>query len=108
MKKLILPILLAVGMFPFASHAVCTQSGHVERVTAYNDGISTYHYIYLRNSALANIWWYTRTSDDEMAEMATSALTGTTRVTIQGDVASCPTTGGGRYMGNQRYLVVNP
>ncbi|MCU7934734.1 MAG: hypothetical protein KZQ99_07630 [Candidatus Thiodiazotropha sp. (ex Dulcina madagascariensis)] len=108
MKKSILPILLTLGMFPLVSHAVCTQSGHVERVTAYNDGVGTYHYIYLRNSALTNYFWYARTSDDEMAEIATSALTATTRVTIQGDVGTCAATGGGRYMANLRYLIVNP
>ncbi|MCU7917495.1 MAG: hypothetical protein KZQ95_03955 [Candidatus Thiodiazotropha sp. (ex Epidulcina cf. delphinae)] len=108
MKKSILPILLTLGMFPLASHAVCTQSGHVERVTAWNDGVGTYHYIYLRNSALTNYYWYARTTDDEMAEIATSALTGTTRVTVSGDAATCPPAGGGRFMGNLRYLIVNP
>jgi hypothetical protein len=108
MKKLLLPVLLAAGMFPLTSGAVCSQYGHVERVTAYNDGVGTYHYIYLRNSALSNYWWYVRTTDDEMAEIATTALTATTHVLVQGDISACPTTGSGRYMGNLRYIVVNP
>lgn len=108
MKKLLLSALLAGGMFPLASNATCAQGGFVERVTAYNDGVGTYHYIYMRNSALTNYWWYTRTTDDEMAVMASTALTSKTRVSIQGDAATCPTTGTGRYMGNMRYMLVNP
>jgi len=109
LKKLALPVLLVAGMLPLASNATCTQSGHVERVTAYDDAVTgVYHYIYIRNSALSNIYWSVRTTDDEMAEIATDALTSTTRVTIQGDIATCPTTGSGRYVGNLRYLIVNP
>ncbi|MCU7937658.1 MAG: hypothetical protein KZQ99_22885 [Candidatus Thiodiazotropha sp. (ex Dulcina madagascariensis)] len=52
MKKLILPILLSIGMFPFASHAACTQSGHVKRITAWNDGVGASHFIYLRTDQL--------------------------------------------------------
>lgn len=108
MKKLLLSALLVVGMFPLASSAVCNQSGFVERVTAYNDGVGTYHYIYLRNAALRNYYWRIRTTDDEMAVMAATALTSKTHVSIQGDAATCPTTGTNRYIGNLRNLIVNP
>jgi len=109
MNKLALPVLLVAGMFPLASNAVCTQSGHVERVTAYDDVVTgANHYIYFRNSALTNVYWYVYTTDDEMVEIATDALTSTTRVTIQGDAATCPTTGSARNAGHLRYLIVNP
>jgi hypothetical protein len=105
MRKLILPLLLVAGMIPLASHAVCNKAGHIERVTAYNDGIATYHYIYLRTSALSNTVWSVRTNDDEMAGIAATALTSTTRVHVQGDAAACPANG---YFGNLRFLIVNP
>lgn len=109
MKKLALSALVVAGMLPLTSNAVCTQTGHVERVTAYDDSLgNAYHYIYIRNSALTNYFWSIRTTDDEMAEIAADALTSTTRVSVQGDAATCPTTGTGRFMGNLRYLIVNP
>jgi hypothetical protein len=110
MKRLLLSTLFVAGLTPLTSGAVCTQSGHIERVTAYNDGVATWHYIYMRNSALSNRYWRVHTSDDEMAEIATTALTATTRVTVQGSASSCPSVPNGSWgnMGSLRYIVVNP
>ena len=107
MKKLLF-LFIVVAMvftFPLVSHATCTKYGQVVRVTAYADGIGTYHYIYMKTSALSSVYFYTRTSDDEMAEMATQALTNTIRVAINGAYSVCPSSG---YIGTLRYIVLNP
>ena len=110
MKKLILSLSIAFSSFflPAISHAVCTQSGSIVRVTAYADGVSNNMYVYLKTTALSTLYYYCITTDDNLAEIATDALTSVTHVSIQGDTASCSTTGTGRSMGNCRYIVVNP
>lgn len=108
MKKGLLGLALTGLMLPMASQAAfCTKSGHIERVTQYADGISNYSYIYMRTSALSNVWQYFRTTDDNVASSAVSALASTTRVTMSGETTatSCPSSG---YQGDLRYLIVNP
>jgi hypothetical protein len=107
MKKLLLPVLLIAGLFPLTSSAVCSQYGHIERVTAV-DGVVASYYIYLRNSALRNYWWYVKTTNGEIAEIATTALTSTTRVYVRGNESTCPTTGTARKMGDLQYIIINP
>jgi hypothetical protein len=107
MKKLLFLFIIVamVFTFPLVSNATCTKYGQVVRVTAYADGYGTYHYIYMKTSALSSVYFYARTSDDEMAEMATQALTNTIRVAIQGTAATCPSSG---WLGTLRYIVLNP
>ena len=88
--------------FPLAASATCTRYGTVVRVTNYADGYGTYHFIYMKTSALSSAYYYVRTADDNMAEIANTALTSQTRVRIQGS-GTC-----GTYMGTLRYIIVNP
>ena len=112
MKKILflfaIAFIISTFTFPLAANATCTKSGIVVRVTDYADGVGSYHYIYMKTSALSTIYYYTRTTDDNMAEIANNALTSQVRVTIQGDRSTCLTTGTGRYQGNLRYIIVNP
>ena len=105
MKKFLFLFAIAFILFtfPLATHAVCTKSGMVVRVTARSDGSSTSHYIYLRTSALSNVYYRVSTTDDDMVNVATAALTSQTRVTIQGSGSCTPPS-----LGTLRYIVVNP
>lgn len=94
--------------FPLAANALCAKSGTVVRVTAYADGYGTYHFIYMKTSPLSQFYYRAQTADDNMVEIANNALTSQTRVTIQGNARTCPTSGTGRDMGILRYIIVNP
>ena len=105
MKKLLIPALLAASLLPLASHAACFKNGTIVRITAYDDSFFNGHYIYMRTSSLSSTHFYVKTTDDNMAEIATSAMTNLTFVSIRGDRASCPTSGS---IGNLDHLIVNP
>ena len=109
MKKILflfaIAFIIFTFTFPLAANAVCTKYGTVVRVTNYADGYGTYHYIYMRTSALSSVFFYVRTADDNMAEIANNALTSQVRVAIQGTYSSCPKSG---YFGTLRYIITNP
>ena len=112
MKKFLFLIAIAsiifTFTFPLSANAWCTKSGTVIRVTNRADGVGSWHSIYMRDATLRSYYYWTRTTDDEMAEIANNALTSQVRVTIQGNRSYCPTSGTSRYMGTLRYIITNP
>lgn len=99
-----------VAALPMTAQATCTEYGFITRVNAYDDGsgIPT-HTIYMKRGSFGALY-RVRTRDDNVASIATSALTSTVRVALQGDVASCPSTTGNdqKDLGNLRLIIVNP
>ncbi len=108
MKKTLLAVVFGFLFIPLTSYAVCTQSGHIVRVTAWADGVSTVHTIYMKTFSLSSIYYRVTTTDDNMAEIAVTNQASSARVTVQGNAPTCPTTGTGRSMGALRYIVTNP
>lgn len=106
MRKMILPLLIVAWILPFASQADCGQQGHIISVRAVDDLIGGPHKILLRNTATSTHIWHVVTNDDEMAEIATTALTSVTSVRLYGDAISCPP--GGGFMGNMKRIFINP
>ena len=110
MKKLLM-VMVSLGVFsllPSTAKAVCDTGGHVVRVTT-NPGASA-SFIYYRESALSAFYWVCATNDAKLLDAALDAQNGLTRVTIRGDVASCPATPatGQRSAGNCLLVIVNP
>jgi hypothetical protein len=94
---------------PMAASATCTITGPIVRVTAYADSYSaTGCSIYVRPSALATFYYSAITNDDDMCSNAVVAATTGVDATVQGDTASCPTTGTNRSMGALNYIIINP
>lgn len=109
MRTLISALLLAaVAVFPAVANATCSQTGHVARVTMWDDAINGSHVVYLKNSATTTITYLCSTRDDNFANQAGNALTSGVRVVMNGAIASCPTTGTFRNIGQCRWIVVQP
>ena len=110
MKKFLFLFAIAFILFslPLAAYATCSKSGTVVRVTARDDVYSSNHHIYIRTSALSSVYYSVWTRDDNMAEIASEALTSQTRVSIRGDATTCPSSSTGGSMGRLQYIVVNP
>jgi hypothetical protein len=95
---------LVVGIFTFGSaNATCTKQGYIIRVTTFPGSSNTT--VYLRTSALATGYFYGFSTDAKIADAALSALTNRTYVSMQGNIASCPTSGN---VGTLNYIVVSP
>ncbi len=90
---------------PTPSHAVCTITGSVVDLDVYDDTLPTLHRVRVRQTGLSSIYFYADTADDDLVEVAWQAMSNKNWITIQGDAASCPTTGGARFIGRIRYLL---
>ena len=109
LRRTMLSLTAAVLLSPIAVQATCTVTGPIVRVTTYDDNYSsTGCYIYQRNSALATFYYSTITTDDDMCSNAVVAATTGVDVQMQGNAASCPTTGTARNAGTLNYLIINP
>lgn len=112
MKKstiIFLAALVSLALFSIlgTAQASCYQYGYVIRVLAY-PGTTSSNYIYLRTSSTTNLWYYARTTDAKLTEAAATALTNRTRVYINANATSCPTSGTARYMGNVTSMILSP
>ncbi len=99
---------LALSVMPAAAQATCTITGTMARVTANSDSFSTFHFLYFRAFSTSSVYYFGRSFDDMIAEVATTAVANGTKVTVSGDAASCPTSGTGRFIGNVRWVSINP
>ncbi len=79
----------------------CTYEGHVIRVSAYHN--LQYSYVYWREKARDNFYYYARTSDDRLLNAAMHALVGPKRVQIRTDHCS-----DGRSKGYIEVVRLNP
>jgi len=105
---IVLSLMLSSVMVPSLSHAVCTLSGVVVRVTSYDDAYTTIGgYIYFRTSSLASYYYYVSTNDDDMVSNAIAYMNSGRTATIQGNVATCPAVpaaGGAAFLGTLNYM----
>jgi hypothetical protein len=106
MKKHVLSLLLVAGMLPLTAFADCMKFGHIIQVKAIDDMLGGDHKITLRTNATAASIWTVTTHDDDMAAIATTALTSVSRVRVYGDAIACP--GGGGFMGKLKRIDINP
>jgi hypothetical protein len=109
LKSVILALTAGSALLSMTAQATCTINGPIVRVTTYADAYtSTGCYIYIRTSALSSFYYYSRSTDDNICTNAVVAATTGVDTTLQGNTASCPTSGTSRYQGDTNYLVVNP
>lgn len=105
---IVLSLILSSVLVPSLSNAICTLTGVVVRVTAYDDAYSaTGGYIYFRTSSLASFYYYVSTSDDDMVSNAIAFMDSGKTATIQGNVAACPAVpaaGGSASIGTLNYI----
>jgi hypothetical protein len=109
MKKVMLVVfaaslMAAVILGPSSAQALCNQLLYAER--SFTDGVTTQ--IVGRTDAVSTIIWFANTTDPELSRAITAAVSAHNRVFVQGDAASCPTTGVFRFMGNVTIIVINP
>ncbi len=104
----VMSLMLSSVLLPSLSHAACTLSGVVVRVTAYDDAYTTLGgYIYFRTSSLSPYYYYVSTNDDDMVSNAIAYMDSGRTATIQGDTATCPAVpaaGGAAYLGLLNYI----
>ena len=106
MKNIALASIAGLMFLPLAAQAACYKNGPIVRVTQYDDAYTTTGcYIYMRTSALSNIFFYARSNDDNTCTNAVIATTSGVDAGLSADAATCPTSG---YMGVVRYLNINP
>jgi hypothetical protein len=84
----------------------CPYSGHIVRVTAAPAGSSSV--IYLRPSALSNVFFFGQTDDAKLLHAALHALRRQVRVAMGGTVPFCPAPSAGGNIGALNFLTVNP
>jgi len=105
---IVLSLILSSVMLPSLSNAVCTLTGVIIRVTAYDDAYSGLSaYIYFRTSSLSPYYYSVSTSDDDMASNAIAFMDSGRNATIQGNVAACPAVpaaGGTASIGTLNYI----
>lgn len=110
LKKYIIGLCLVLSsvILPSMSYAVCTITGVVVRVTAYDDSYTTTGgYIYFRTSSLSPYYYYVYSNDDDMVSNAIAFMDSGRNATIQGDIATCPavpSAGGAGYLGSLNYI----
>ena len=84
-------LILSSVLAPNLSNAVCTLSGVVVRVTAYDDSYSTLGaYIYFRTSSLSSSYYVVSTDDDDMISNAIAYMNSGRSVSINGTATPCP------------------
>ena len=109
LRRTLLSLTAAALLSPIAVQATCTVTGPIVRVSTYADNFSsTGCFIYQRNSALATYYYFTISTDDDICSNAVVAATTGVDVQMQGNAASCPTTGTGRNAGTLNSLIINP
>lgn len=105
---IVLSLILSSVMLPSLSNAVCTLTGVIVRVTAYDDSYSGLAaYIYFRTSSLSPYYYSVSTSDNDMASNAIAYMDSGRNATIQGNVAACPAVpaaGGAANIGTLNYI----
>ena len=79
----------------------CTYEGHVIRVSAYKEFQNSY--VYWREKARDNFYYYARTDDERLLNAAMHAMVGPKRVQIRTDSCS-----DGRSKGHIEVLRLNP
>jgi hypothetical protein len=84
----------------------CSRSGHIVRVTAAPAGSSSI--IYMRPSALSNVFFFGHTDDAKLLSGALHALTRQTQVIVGGTASPCPASTAGGNIGALGFLIVNP
>ena len=105
---IVLSFILSSVMVPSLSNAVCTLTGVVVRVTAYEDAYATLGgYIYFRTSSLSPYYYSVSTNDDDMVSNAIAYMNSGRTATIQGNVTTCPAVpaaGGSASIGTLNYM----
>ncbi len=81
----------------------CSYEGHVIRVSAYNHNKYDYSYVYWREKARDNFYYYAKTNDERLLNAAMHAMVGPKRVKIRTD--SCEQ---GRNKGYIDVIWLNP
>lgn len=109
MRKL-LSIAVNLGimcMLPLTAQAVCDKTvATVVRISTFPG--ETNSFIYYRESALSNRYFYCTTTDAKLIDVASDAL-GDNRVYIRGSASSCPNQStGGAGTGSCVWVVPNP
>ena len=101
-------LILSSVLVPSLSNAVCTLTGIVVRVVAYEDSFSpTGGFIYFRPSSMSPYYYSVSTNDDDMISNAISFMDSGRTAAIQGDIAACPAVpaaGGGAGIGALNYI----
>ncbi len=99
---------LTVLMYPMASRADCNLIGTIVRVHAAGTA-SPNSFVFMRSPLpTTNHVFVGRTQEPQVVAAASVAVALQTKAFIQGDVASCPTTGFIRSVGNIKVLILNP
>lgn len=105
---IVLSFMLSSVMVPSLSNAICTLTGVIVRVTAYDDTFSaTGGFIYFRTSSLAPYYYFVSTTDDDMVSNAIAYMDSGRTATIQGNIAACPAVpaaGGATGIGTLNYI----
>ena len=84
-------LILSSVLVPSLSIAVCTQTGVVVRVTAYDDSSTTVGgYIYFRTASLASSYYVVSTDDDDMISNAIAYMNSGRSESINGTATPCP------------------
>ncbi len=81
----------------------CTYEGHVIRVSAYNYNKHEDSYVYWREKARDNFYYYAKTDDERLLNAAMHAMVGPKHVQIRTDSCSV-----GRSKGHIEVLRLNP
>jgi hypothetical protein len=90
---------------PFSAHAVCVQAGTAVSHFQFPGAAS---FIVAPNS-FDGIFYFCSVFDPQLNAAAVAAASNRNRVVVQGDIASCPTTGQPfRFMGNCSSILLNP
>jgi len=99
---------LYLALLPSISHASCTLTGVIVRVTAYDAAYTTVGgYIYFRTSSLASYYYYVSTNDKDMVSNAIAYMNTGRSTTIQGNATACPAVpaaGGAAFLGSLNYM----
>jgi hypothetical protein len=99
MRKLLalLTTIVAFGLLPSASWAVCTASGEISRISANPGSVVTSFYV--RASAPGAVSYLFGTIDAKVIDAALSAQASHMRVTVTGSATVCGAVAGGSSAG---------
>ncbi len=101
LKKLLLPVVLALALagYPAPSHADCIKTGTIIQIVVDDADGNQVHSVNLRTGALDDHFWFAQTSDHDFVNALIGFMIGQKQVRLQGNVASCATSGDERNIG---------
>jgi hypothetical protein len=97
-----------LGVTPATSKAACTKTGTIVRVMMKDDSKKGSHILYLRDRVTDSFYYKANTTDDDLAALAATLAAQQTRVSLKGNVSSCPNTGAARDIGKVIQILAVP